>query len=103
MGLFSNSIIKKDTIIGYYKGTYINNIKNVKNIRYIIQISNNKYLDCYEAYKNKKCLLSYVNSATNSKFKKNCKLIVRNNLAYLKTIVDIKKGEEILTTYHFKP
>ena len=46
--------------------------------------------------------MSYVNSTTNTKYKKNCSLIVKNNRAYLRTLVDIQKGEEILTTYNFK-
>jgi hypothetical protein len=112
-GLFSNVPIAEDTIIGRFKGSFINNDERQIRIDqghggYFIYFNQNETLDCYENRMTTMCKLSYANSyvnATNvvsrSRAIQNGKLVVnhRGEYATIRTTRKINPHEEIFINY----
>lgn len=112
-GLFTSVVIPAGSTIAYFEGHLrtweeVHNYPNGgrPNCYYMIQLSQNKYLDCYEYYKKKLCLASYANSPKGCNVKENgekamsnAKLVVQGDTAKLVAKRLIHANEEILWGY----
>jgi hypothetical protein len=115
-GLFANVDIPAGTTLAFFKGVVVTDPdESIMTLHkgYLLQLSKNKeYLDCYEARHNssfpdtEKCYASFANSACGLRDPNNLGITPRNNAEimfspkpYLRSIRNIKKGEEILASY----
>ncbi len=113
-GLFSDISYCRGDIIAFFNGSFIdeakkNEISNPEELKYVIKVVDNLYLNCYAEFKRGLCKASYANSSfhavsvNNSRHPahENCKLVfdAKSRTVRLVAVTSIAAKEEILWYY----
>ena len=110
-GVRTRIFIRKGAFICRYNGTITDKL-NHQHRPYVLQLSNQSYLDCYQNATTKptKCIASMINTAnrlvdpkTKTKLdskKNNCELRFQPTIVSVYALRDIQVGEELLVAYN---
>ena len=110
-GVRTKIFIRKGAFICRYNGTITESL-NRQHLPYVVQLSKQSYLDCYDnaTIKPTKCIASMINTAnrlvdpkTKTKLdskKNNCELRFQPTIVSVYALRDIQVGEELLVAYN---
>lgn len=102
LGVFTNEIIPKNTIIDEYKGELVE-ISEYKFNPYMYSLKDNQSKIIIDASKLPRCYMGMLNDSINSKFKNNCEFEpdIENKKVYIVSTRDIQAGEELFIGYGY--
>ena len=105
LGLFTSIVIPKDNYIAQFYGTVTSSLSLPDICSHKIYLSKDVVLDCTKQRYAGTCLAAIINSpfravtSTLQRVRSNCRLVVDNNIAYIKSTKKIMEHDELLLNY----